>query len=1182
MRLTKKQRKDNMFRQKVALMVLATILSLTFICGQVFAGQASPGASRDTMGPSIVSDPDINPAGRSEQVQGEVAGVVKSGAIGKGQPLIDLLSGEFPLKLELTQERYKDLSQKIRSAIRTAVLKHNTNLAKLGPVDAAIVRTTNHRLISLSYYLSKELYPFMADIRGKEHYLVGFPLDEFPREEKAALAIDFIDWLYVRYSTDTANLRLAQYISHERAPEHITVRNGVPDLSEHKRNIAEIQTPIYGADEVAALGQDIRDFINENLISAKKVPTLKFPGAPDLIFGTVEYNDLMAKIKANLGREVKREELIRIRNIIQSKAPPTFFTDAEKQGLIEVANALTGQIAIKDLNLKIKSPIYKDKPLHNIVIQLVDLKGEKLFRTNRDNFYQEVEIYDEATGTIFIYIPKAFFEEYFPKTNTSAVTQAGLHPLLESIMGLSHQEAALALSFYNSDETLAKAGTVTISDAHMALIEEAKKRAINGDKATIRQLNALLNSDFRFTLSGADIEALKLRGRSIESVDTIRAHSEELARIINGLVRGPIGKFETRVSLKDIEDPDLIAGEMPTQDILDEYSLVTNSTIAAALAVMADGYTGKMTDLTAKAEVSIIKDGTDGLAKREIQVVFNLSGYRITITVSEGGLRDEVEESFMGGDEIGKEGLEVVSIALDVVEGTTAAAKGEAGGTSLAVSAKGKDTLLGNAPDIYASLIAAYVPPEKIAEFEQEPLEPGPYDGEEDINRLRPYVLKQLDRLARANNVTLNQMEVVLLKRDRESVRLAIFKELEQEHGIKVTLIEDGTFNPALKAVLGGKGERLKVFFGTSGAPEAFANVINAKPFHQYGALVSLRVLSNAGLKKASDLSPSYKFNDTEQKLIRELRPDDFQEILNGNKLFTTADVKGEIDGAVTFITNNDVFDLPGIKLSGENTYVVTTLRLREKDGKGYRWIQRNVASIAPLKTEVRPYSATENNNQTSQIAQTRPGVLKEAVEVSDKRSTPNLDSIKAGIGAKVYAFLETPLIASQLTVMQGVITQAAPLTRPIISDEKTSFIFGERATFGQTIVHADNRVEYEPGLGILLPKFTVGGAKIAVIATTDKQRALIAELNASNPSGQQIITVGSVEEAKAALSTARYHYFKVNGDLESAEDDKSVTVFDVTGVVKAIINALGHEFALAEDDIVRLHEAAVRFAQAA
>lgn len=947
----------------VMVKVISLVLALSFITTQVSIAGTAEISSKDTLAPSLVSG-NINPE-RNERVQNDVAKEMP-GAIGNGKLLVDFMSGDFyPIVILMDAIR----ETKLRNALNYAITR---NLS--WELDSAVSKNVYlqrrqlimKNLVALSNNLTKQLYLFYGAVKGPENYLLAFRTGE-----KVGVSVELVDKLSIEH--------LAQLLFHECASEHLAIVGAggrrYVDREDHRTIYKEIQARVFGFDEVEPLKKKLRGFINEKVEELRNkrraATTLKFPGTPALTYGSVGYEGLIAKIKANYSQPLPREALQYIRNIIQSKAPPDFFTDQEKEDLNKIVKALTGQISFQDLNLKLESPPYEGKPLHSIVVNLIDLKDEKIFRTNEGNFYQEITTYDEATGTLSIHIPKAFFEEYFQGENRSAITQAILHPLLEAIMGLSHQEAALALSFYNSDATIAAQGKVNISDVHRLIIKEAKNMAINGDKAAIRQLNALLNPDFGFRLTGADIQALKVRRRTIESLDTIRIHSEELARIINGLARGPIGRFDTKISLPDIAPlAGVEAGEMPPQAILDEYSLVTNATVAAALAVVADGYTGKMTNLTEKAEVKIIKDGADGLAKREMQVIFTLSGYRIIVTVSEGGLRDAVEESFLGGEAIGKKGWEVVSIALDVIEGTTVVAEGKAGGVSLAVSAKGAGTLLGNVSDVYAAIIAAYVPKEKIADFKREPLDPGPYEGEENVDILKLHITKQLTRIAQANNINLNQMEVVLLNRDRESVRIKVFKELESTSGLKVTIIEDGTFNHALKASLGGKGERLKVFFGTSGAPEAFSNVIIAKMYHKDGAVASARVLSYDSLKKAKDLSRSnaYNFSEIEQKIMEELRPQDFESILAGNKLFTSADVKGEPDAAITFITDNEVFDQPGVRSIDTNRYVVTTLRLREENGKAYTWIEERIALFTPLGTEIKPCPVTgtvdvKNNN---------------------------------------------------------------------------------------------------------------------------------------------------------------------------------------------------------------------------
>jgi fructose 1,6-bisphosphate aldolase/phosphatase len=206
------------------------------------------------------------------------------------------------------------------------------------------------------------------------------------------------------------------------------------------------------------------------------------------------------------------------------------------------------------------------------------------------------------------------------------------------------------------------------------------------------------------------------------------------------------------------------------------------------------------------------------------------------------------------------------------------------------------------------------------------------------------------------------------------------------------------------------------------------------------------------------------------------------------------------------------------------------------------------------------------------------PSMVASTPVVSAVRPTPNIDIVRSDIGAKARLCLETPIGDEALRSINEAVAETA--AKPVQLDAKTGFIFGERAAFGKAITTKQG-TEYEPGLGVLLPRFVRAGIKVAVIAKTDKERLLIAELNADNLGGTEIAAVGSLEEAKAVLSAARYNYFKTKDDPDATED-RSITVYDVTNLVKRIIEALGHEFALAAEEITRLQDAAIRFAQAA
>ncbi|MFH1593157.1 MAG: hypothetical protein ABID09_00495 [Candidatus Omnitrophota bacterium] len=137
-----------------------------------------------------------------------------------------------------------------------------------------------------------------------------------------------------------------------------------------------------------------------------------------------------------------------------------------------------------------------------------------------------------------------------------------------------------------------------------------------------------------------------------------------------------------------------------------------------------------------------------------------------------------------------------------------------------------------------------------------------------------------------------------------------------------------------------------------------------------------------------------------------------------------------------------------------------------------------------------------------------------------------------------------------------------------ILNQDKSTFIFSEKVTF-------DN------GLGVLLPKLVKSGMRVAVIATNDRQRALIDELNQGKPENERIVYADTVADIRTKVHTARYYYFKVTGDPDT--DLQGIITFDITEIVKRIIDALGKVSGIVERERIELlHEAARKFAEAA
>ena len=137
-----------------------------------------------------------------------------------------------------------------------------------------------------------------------------------------------------------------------------------------------------------------------------------------------------------------------------------------------------------------------------------------------------------------------------------------------------------------------------------------------------------------------------------------------------------------------------------------------------------------------------------------------------------------------------------------------------------------------------------------------------------------------------------------------------------------------------------------------------------------------------------------------------------------------------------------------------------------------------------------------------------------------------------------------------------------------ILEQDKSAFVFSEKVTF-------DN------GLGVLLPKLAKSGMRVAVIATNDMQRALIDELNQGKPENERISYADTIADIRTKVHTARYYYFKVTGDPNT--DLRGIITFDITEIVKKIIDAIGKVAGIIEyEKLDLLHQAAQKFTEAA
>jgi len=141
--------------------------------------------------------------------------------------------------------------------------------------------------------------------------------------------------------------------------------------------------------------------------------------------------------------------------------------------------------------------------------------------------------------------------------------------------------------------------------------------------------------------------------------------------------------------------------------------------------------------------------------------------------------------------------------------------------------------------------------------------------------------------------------------------------------------------------------------------------------------------------------------------------------------------------------------------------------------------------------------------------------------------------------------------------------------------DKNLGLIFSEKVTFGELLGDGS----YEEGLGVLLLNIIRSEVRVAVVATTDKQRALIEEINTQIPDAKQRIVYGATAfEAKLKLKGfARFCYFKTQNE-KAVEGIPSIDI-----IIKNIIRAIGKIVNITDQLLIQqMHEAARRFAEAA
>jgi len=370
-------------------------------------------------------------------------------------------------------------------------------------------------------------------------------------------------------------------------------------------------------------------------------------------------------------------------------------------------------------------------------------------------------------------------------------------------------------------------------------------------------------------------------------------------------------------------------------------------------------------DTIDRSRISAIKDEADGAAKRIFERIIREAGIVLRVRVSEGFGRDEVVESFKANEVVNPTGTEGMDDAIiDVIEGTnpfvtdvegkelSELAESESGATSIIVTGKGVESI-GNCPDYYADGIFTIVPEEARQVFIDNPLDP------EETAKDPGEIEGQLSRIAEANGLTIDDLEVVVMDRERENERLEVLSELQERYpGLEVVIITDGTVAHSLVATFGRIEGKHKVVMTVGGAPEVFLNLAVSSIFKEKGALASVRIYSKTVNKTkdggdAHNLTRRYDFTSKEKAVIEELRPDDSKAIIRGQKLFTQEDVEGGVEGSFAFITNNGVFGIEGVQRLDDDAYKVTILRVGNVEGGPKAWFEDKIFDQSDIDREI-------------------------------------------------------------------------------------------------------------------------------------------------------------------------------------------------------------------------------------
>jgi fructose-1,6-bisphosphatase II len=224
------------------------------------------------------------------------------------------------------------------------------------------------------------------------------------------------------------------------------------------------------------------------------------------------------------------------------------------------------------------------------------------------------------------------------------------------------------------------------------------------------------------------------------------------------------------------------------------------------------------------------KNAADQAAVDAMRLMINTVSMRGVVVIGEGE-KDEAPMLF-NGEEVGDGTGPEVDVAVDPLEGTRLTALGMPNAISvIAVAERGTMFFPGAA--LYMDKIAV-----------------GP-EGADAID-IDATPTENLERVAEAKGVDVNDLTVVVLERDRHDDLIAELREA----GARVNLIRDGDVAPAIAAAQQGTG--VDLLMGIGGTPEG---VISAAAIKSVGGAMQGKLWPRSGDERQALLEAGYEID---------------------------------------------------------------------------------------------------------------------------------------------------------------------------------------------------------------------------------------------------------------------------------------------------------------------------------